>query len=152
MKLDNSSSADQIDHSTAAAGEDAFQPITLLDHNRSSIPLIEIVTPPVLTSPHQAATAFSKIAVTLRAIGVTTGDFHYGAMRCDVNVSLGLSSPRTEIKNLFGIRAVRDSCQYEIEAQISQWRENRPIQSLTKTWDRTRTIEIREKLGEIDYR
>ena len=124
----------------------------LLDHNRSSIPLIEVVTPPVLRTPHHAATAFAKVAETLRAIGVTTADFHYGAMRCDVNVSLGLSFPRTEIKNLFGIRAVRLACEHEIEKQVLQWRQNEPIRPLTKTWDGTQTVETREKHGEIDYR
>ena len=124
----------------------------LLDHNRSSIPLIEIITPPVLTTAHQAATAFSKIAEILRATGSTTADLHLGAMRCDVNVSLGYNSPRTEIKNLFSVRAVRDSCTYEIEQQIRLYEQNEDIVQSTKTWNGEKTVLLRQKEGEKDYR
>ena len=124
----------------------------LLDHNRSSVPLIEIITPPTLTSPHQAATAFAKVAEILRATGVTTADLHLGAMRCDVNISLGLSSARTEIKNLFSTRAVRDSCAFEIQEQIRMFQNNQKIEQCTKTWSGRDTVMIRKKEGERDYR
>lgn len=124
----------------------------LLDHNRSSVPLIEIITPPVLTSPHQAATALTKVAEILRATGVATADFHLGAMRCDVNVSLGLNSARTEIKNLFSSSAVRDSCAYEISSLVDLFHTQREIGSQTKTWDGSKTVSLREKEGEKDYR
>ena len=124
----------------------------LLDHNRSSIPLIEIITPPVLTSPHQAATALTKVAEILRATGVATADFHFGAMRCDVNVSLGLNSARTEIKNLFSSSAVRDACSYEITSLVDLFHSQQEIVSQTKTWDGSKTVSMREKEGEKDYR
>ena len=124
----------------------------LLDHNRSSIPLIEIITPPVLSSPHQAATALTKVAEILRATGVATADFHLGAMRCDVNVSLGLNSARTEIKNLFSSSAVRDACTYEIASLIELFHSQQEILSQTKTWDGSKTVAMREKEGEKDYR
>jgi aspartyl-tRNA(Asn)/glutamyl-tRNA(Gln) amidotransferase subunit B len=124
----------------------------LLDHNRASIPLVEIITPPSLTSPHQAATAFAKVAEILRATGTTTADLHLGAMRCDVNVSLGLGSARTEIKNLFSVRAVRDSCSYEIAQQIRLFESGEQMEQCTKTWDGIKTITLRVKEGEKDYR
>jgi Asp-tRNA(Asn)/Glu-tRNA(Gln) amidotransferase B subunit len=124
----------------------------LLDHNRSSIPLIEIITPPVLTSPHQAATALTKVAEILRATGVATADFHLGAMRCDVNVSLGLNSARTEIKNLFSSSAVRDACTFEIASLVELFHSQQEIVSQTKTWDGSKTVALREKEGEKDYR
>jgi aspartyl-tRNA(Asn)/glutamyl-tRNA(Gln) amidotransferase subunit B len=123
-----------------------------LDHNRAGIPLIEIITPPVLPSGVHAATAFSKIADLLYATGVTTADLHFGAMRCDVNVSLGYHSPRTEIKNLNSIRAVREACSYEIEYQVDQIEKNGILEQNTKRWDGEKTILIREKEGEKDYR
>jgi Asp-tRNA(Asn)/Glu-tRNA(Gln) amidotransferase B subunit len=85
-------------------------------------------------------------------VGVTTADLHLGAMRCDVNVSLGLKSPRTEIKNLFSVRAVRDSCAYEIGQQIRAWEEKIPIVQSTKTWNGLKTVTLRTKEGEKDYR
>lgn len=122
------------------------------DYNRVSRPLIEIVTPPVLRSPVEAATAFAKVAETLRAAQVTTGDLHLGAMRCDVNVSLGLNSARTEIKNLYGMKAIREACAIEISNQVRQWEEKKPAVSFTKTWDGSDVRVLREKEGEKDYR
>jgi len=124
----------------------------LIDHNRSSIPLIEIITPPILRTPAEAAAAFAKVAEILRAAGVTTGDLHWGAMRCDVNVSLGLNSPRTEIKNLFSVSAVRDATRYEIEEQVRMYEMNVPIEASTKSWDGVAARFIRAKKGEKDYR
>jgi aspartyl-tRNA(Asn)/glutamyl-tRNA(Gln) amidotransferase subunit B len=124
----------------------------LLDHNRASIPLIEIITPPILHSAAEAATAFGKIAAILRATGVTTGDLHWGAMRCDVNVSLGLGSPRTEIKNLFSVSAVRDAARQEIEELVSKWRKGLPIDACTKAWNGVKVRFLRMKEEEVDYR
>ena len=125
---------------------------TLVDHNRSSTPLIEIITPPVLSSAHEAATAFAKIASLLKATGVSTADMHNGAMRCDVNVSLGLNSPRVEIKNLNSVQAVRDACHYEISLQIASHNANIPLSQTTKTWNGKITVPLRTKEGEKDYR
>jgi aspartyl-tRNA(Asn)/glutamyl-tRNA(Gln) amidotransferase subunit B len=73
-------------------------------------------------------------------------------MRCDVNVSLGYNSPRTEIKNLFSVRAVRDSCIYEIEQQIQLYEQDEDIVQSTKTWNGEKTVLLRTKEGEKDYR
>ena len=124
----------------------------LIDHNRSSIPLIEVVTPPFLRTPTEAAAAFAKVADILRAAGVTTGNLHWGAMRCDVNVSLGLNSPRTEIKNLFSVSAVREATRYEIEEQVRMYGMNIPIEATTKSWDGVAARFIRAKKEEKDYR
>jgi aspartyl-tRNA(Asn)/glutamyl-tRNA(Gln) amidotransferase subunit B len=124
----------------------------LLDHNRASIPLIEIITPPILHSAAAAATAFAKVAEILRATGVTTGDLHWGAMRCDVNVSLGLRSPRTEIKNLFSVSAVRDAARAEIDELVQKFENDVPIEACTKAWDGDHVRFLRAKKGEEDYR
>lgn len=123
-----------------------------LDHNRSGIPLIEIITYPMLRTGHQAATAFAKIAKLLHAAGVSTAELHLGAMRCDVNVSLGLNSPRTEIKNLNSVRAIREACTYEIGHQIRQIQNNVSLEQTTKRWDGEKTVLTRDKAGEKDYR
>jgi aspartyl-tRNA(Asn)/glutamyl-tRNA(Gln) amidotransferase subunit B len=125
---------------------------TRIDHNRSSTPLIEIITPPTLTSPHHAATAVSKIANLLRAIGSSSARLHDGALRCDVNVSLGLGSPRVEIKNLNSVRAVRDACSAEIEDQIATFNKQKLTTQQTKGWNGRKTIPLRGKEGEKDYR
>jgi aspartyl-tRNA(Asn)/glutamyl-tRNA(Gln) amidotransferase subunit B len=128
--------------------------ISLINYNRASTPLIEIITPPVLSSGFDAAAAFSKIIELLRVTGTTTGDLHNGAMRCDVNISLGREGERTEIKNLNSVRAVREACNYEIGMQVREYEESGRLVRLrtTKRWDGERTIVTREKEGEKDYR
>jgi aspartyl-tRNA(Asn)/glutamyl-tRNA(Gln) amidotransferase subunit B len=131
------------------------QPLTsLINYNRSSVPLIEIITPPVLQSGYHAAAAFSKIIELLRVTGTTTGDLHNGAMRCDVNISLGRKPQRTEIKNLNSVKAVREACNYEIEVQTREFLERGVLDTVrtTKKWDGQKTIITREKEGEKDYR
>ena len=126
-----------------------------IDFNRSSIPLIEIITPPVLTSAYQAATAFAKIVEILRATETSTADLHHGAMRCDVNISLGLNSPRTEVKNLNSVRAVREACLFEIAEQTKLYLNPETREQLvqsTKTFRDGKTITLRTKHGEKDYR
>lgn len=123
-----------------------------LDHNRAGMALIEIITPPVLRTPEIASLAFSKIISILRSAKVSTATLHLGAVRCDVNVSLGLGGPRTEIKNLNSVRAVRESCAYEIYTQKRAFQKNKPLQSCTKSWDGNQTKVLRVKGGDQDYR
>lgn len=123
-----------------------------IDHNRASIPLIEIVTPPVLHSPLQAAAAFAKVIDLLRSTGITSGRLEFGALRCDANVSLGRDSPRTEIKNLFSVRALRDACTFEINEQIQNVLNNSLLTARTKNWDGTTMVDLRDKETEKDYR
>jgi len=127
---------------------------SLINYNRSSIPLIEIITPPVLESGYHAGAAFGKIIELLRVTGTTTGDLYNGAMRCDVNVSLGRASQRAEIKNLNSVRAVREACNYEIATQTKEFLENGVLSQVrtTKKWDGEKTIVTRQKEGEKDYR
>jgi aspartyl-tRNA(Asn)/glutamyl-tRNA(Gln) amidotransferase subunit B len=147
----------QLEQDTAKTNTESL-PMTrrsYIDFNRSSIPLVEIITPPVLTSAHHAAAAFSKIVKLLRATGTSTADLHHGAMRCDVNISLGPNSPRTEVKNLNSLRAVREACLYEIAEQTRLWMNpgtrNQIVQA-TKTWKDGKTVTLRTKQGEKDYR
>lgn len=85
-------------------------------------------------------------------MGVTTADLHLGAMRCDVNVSLGLGKGRVEIKNLFSTRAVRDSCEFEIGEQLRMFEKGLDVFQCTKTWNGVENVVLRQKEGEKDYR
>jgi aspartyl-tRNA(Asn)/glutamyl-tRNA(Gln) amidotransferase subunit B len=123
-----------------------------LNFNRTSIPLIEIVTPPTLRSAHETSAAVHKLITLLRNSGTCTAELHLGALRCDVNISLGLGFPRTEIKNLNSLRAVRDSCAIEIARQTEMVLRGEEVVSSTMTWDGTKTRVLRRKLGEEDYR
>ena len=123
-----------------------------LDHNRAGMALIEIITPPVIYTARVAALTFSKITNILREANVSTAMLHLGAVRCDVNVSLGVGGPRTEIKNLNSVRAIRESIHYEIGLQKELYLNGVPLQSRTKTWDGTATRTLRIKGGDQEYR
>jgi Asp-tRNA(Asn)/Glu-tRNA(Gln) amidotransferase B subunit len=73
-------------------------------------------------------------------------------MRCDVNVSLGLASPRTEIKNLFSVSAVREAARAEIGELVRKYENDVPIEACTKAWDGVHVRFLRPKKGEEDYR
>ena len=69
-----------------------------------------------------------------------------------MNVSLGLESPRTEIKNLFSVSAVREAARAEIEELVRKYESQEPIKACTKAWDGVSVRFLREKKGEEDYR
>jgi len=101
---------------------------TLLDFNRSGIPLIEIVTDPVFESPEEAALFVEELQATLRYLGISNAQMELGQLRCDVNVSVeldGKEGTRVEIKNLNSIRAIRQALSYEYNRHVDAYKEER---------------------------
>jgi aspartyl-tRNA(Asn)/glutamyl-tRNA(Gln) amidotransferase subunit B len=95
---------------------------SLVDFNRSGLPLIEIVTEPDIRTPEEARQYLIKLHTILRYLGVSTGDMEKGAMRCEANVSLrpiGAEAlgTKVEVKNLNSFRAVKLALDYEMERQ-----------------------------------
>lgn len=140
-------------------------PTTLVDYNRSSTPLIEIVTEPDFRSPSEAKYFLQELRAVMRAIKVSDADMEKGQMRCDVNISLmevddkgfpikTTLNPRTEIKNLNSFRAVEKAILYEIQRQGSLYEVKTPPVEATRGWDdaQGKTIEQRTKETSADYR
>jgi aspartyl-tRNA(Asn)/glutamyl-tRNA(Gln) amidotransferase subunit B len=146
----------QLEQDTAQSIESIFKyesyRRSLINYNRSSAPLIEIITPPVLPTPTLAGAAFTKIIELLQVTETSTADLHLGAMRCDANVSLGLNSPRVEIKNLNGSRAVREACTAELQCQVQLYKQKKAIISSTKRWTGKNLEVMRTKAVDKDYR
>ncbi len=124
---------------------------TLIDHNRSGIPLVEIVTDPDLTSSREARLFLQKLSLILEHLGVYDPG-REGGLRVDANVSLE-GGQRVEVKNITGFRAVEDALNYEIIRQesmadmgISVERETRHYDAETNT-----TSTLRRKEQEEDY-
>ena len=142
---------------------------TLLDFNRVSHPLIEIITLPQIHHPQTAAACVKKIQALLQAVNAATIGMEMGGLRADVNVSVrsrhdtsgahgyygitGLGQ-RTEIKNLSSFKAVEDAVIAERDRQIDVLEAGGVIEGETRGWTlgSTKTKKLRGKEGEVDYR
>ena len=132
---------------------------TLVDFNRSGVPLMEIVSEPDISSPEEARRYFQKLRQILVWIGVNTGNMEEGALRCDANVSVRPRGQehygaKVEIKNMNSFRAVERALAYEIERQIAALEAGESIRQTTRGWNEVlgRTVEQREKEFADDYR
>ncbi|MHA1595811.1 MAG: aspartate--tRNA(Asn) ligase [Candidatus Baldrarchaeia archaeon] len=125
---------------------------TMIDYNRSGIPLLEIVTEPDLSSAEETVEFLKKLRMLLEHIGVFQGDLE-GVMRVDVNLSIG-SGARVEIKNLSSLKDVERAISFEILRQTRLMREGIEVRRETLHWDdkARRTYTLREKEEEQDYR
>lgn len=130
---------------------------TLLDFNRSGIPLIEIVTDPVFESPEEAALFVEELQATLRYLGISNAQMELGQLRCDVNVSVeldGKEGTRVEIKNLNSIRAIRQALSYEYNRHVDAYKRGEIIPQETLAFDEktNQTRPMRTKQTSEDYR
>lgn len=136
---------------------------SLVDFNRAGIPLVEVVTRPIVgagTNVAQLARAYlGELRAIVRALAVSEARMENGSLRCDVNVSLtpkrtGRLGTRTETKNLNSLRSVERAVRYEVARQggllsrgFSVDRETRHFDELTRT-----TRPGRRKEDNEDYR
>jgi aspartyl-tRNA(Asn)/glutamyl-tRNA(Gln) amidotransferase subunit B len=132
---------------------------SLIDYNRASTPLIEIVTRPGLHTPDEAAACFRELRQVLVAAKITDGNLQDGSMRCDANVSVRRRGEnafrnRVEVKNLNSFRFVRDALAWEIQRQITAWESGEMVWQETRSWDENAQITrlLRRKEKSADYR
>jgi aspartyl-tRNA(Asn)/glutamyl-tRNA(Gln) amidotransferase subunit B len=132
---------------------------SLIDYNRAGVPLMEIVSEPVIASAEEARLYFQTLHQLLSWIGVNSGNLEEGALRCDANVSVRPEGQKefgakVEIKNVNSFRNVERAINYEIERQIDVLTNGGRIIQSTRGWnDATgKTIEQRTKEFAHDYR
>ncbi len=132
---------------------------SLVDINRSGVPLMEIVSEPDLRSPEEARQYLIKLRTILRYIGVSTGNMEEGSFRCDANISIrpiGSQElgPKVEVKNLNSFRAVYMAMEYEEKRQRKALAEGKKLVQETRGWveDRGVTVSQRSKEYAHDYR
>ncbi len=132
---------------------------SLVDFNRSGVPLLEIVSEPDIRSIAQAGEYLRSLRQILRYIGVSTGNMEEGSFRCDANISLRPAGsttlgPKVEVKNLNSFRAVERALEYEVRRQTAVLvRGERTVQE-TRGWveDAGITASQRTKEQAHDYR
>ncbi len=136
---------------------------SLVDYNRAGIPLIEIVTKPVLgtgaKAPEVARAYVAQLRDLLLGLGVSDVRMEQGSLRCDVNLSLspkgsGTLGTRTETKNVNSLRSVERAARYEMQRHAAVLAEGHTILQETRHWheDTGITTSGREKSDAEDYR
>jgi len=133
--------------------------ITLVDFNRTGIPLLEIVSEPDINSPQEAYEYLTSLKSILEYLDVSDCDMEKGSLRCDANISIrpeGTSGlgVKAELKNMNSFKGVRDALAYEIERQIELVNSGETIVQETRLWDakELRTFSMRTKEEAKDYR
>ncbi len=129
------------------------------DYNRCSVPLIEIVSEPDITSAEEAAEFVSKIALYLKYLNVCDAKMQEGSIRADVNVSLKpagstVLGDRAEIKNLNSFRSIQRAIECEIERQTKILDDGGKVIQETRRFDDATgtTSSLRSKENANDYR
>ncbi len=132
---------------------------TLIDFNRAGVPLIEIVTEPVINSSEEAYAFLTEVRKLVRYLEICDGNLEEGSMRCDANISVMKKTDtefgkKIEVKNMNSIRNVSRAIDHEIERQITEIEKGRILSSETRTFDAITgtTSGMRTKEGLNDYR
>jgi aspartyl-tRNA(Asn)/glutamyl-tRNA(Gln) amidotransferase subunit B len=142
-------------HRTSPDGED----YSLVDVNRSGVPLMEIVGDPDLRSPEEARHYLIKLRSILQYLGVSTGNMEEGSFRCDANISIRPAGSqelgsKVEVKNMNSFKAVYLAMEYEAKRQRKAAAEGKKLVQETRGWveDKGRTVSQRSKEYAHDYR
>ncbi len=132
---------------------------SLVDFNRSGVPLLEIVTEPDISSPQEAYDYLTALKSILQYLKVSDCDMEKGSLRCDANVSIRKAGEKNlgvkvELKNMNSFKNVREALQYELERQVSLVQAKENIIQETRLWDAERqvTVSMRSKEEAQDYR
>ena len=140
-------------------GDFAAAQASLVDYNRSGMPLMETVSRPDLRSPEEAAAYLRAFRAVLVNLGVCDGNMEEGSLRCDANVSLrpvGAAElgTKVEIKNLNSFRNVQHALEFEVRRQTEALAAGRGIVQETRLFDADRgsTRTMRSKEYAHDYR
>ncbi len=125
---------------------------SLIDYNRSGVPLLEVVTEPDLRAPKEARRFLNKLRNILEYLDVFDGNLE-GSLRVDANISIA-GGQRAEVKNISSYKGVEKALLFEITRQRNLLRRGIHITQETRHFDEARgiTISLRSKEEEHDYR
>lgn len=138
---------------------DDWEDRTLVDYNRSGVPLIEIVSEPDMRNSGEVIAYLEKLRLLIRYLGASDCKLQEGSMRADVNLSVReagtrVLGTRTEMKNLNSFRAITRAIENERQRQIELLEAGKPVIQETRRWDEDRemSFSMRSKEDAQDYR
>lgn len=148
-----------IEEDAGKLNHDEFGRGSLVDLNRSGVPLIEIVSEPDMRSVEEADKYLKKLKSILEYIEVSDCKMQEGSLRADVNVSVRKKGAkefgtRTEMKNMNSFRSIARAIEYEAERQVEELEKGNKIYQETLRWDEVsgKTFSMRDKEDAQDYR
>ncbi|MDP4001575.1 MAG: Asp-tRNA(Asn)/Glu-tRNA(Gln) amidotransferase subunit GatB [bacterium] len=150
--------AGRLQHLPAGEAGDPSGDFSLVDYNRASVPLMELVTEPDFTNGQDVRLFSEEYQLILKYIGASDADMEKGLMRVEVNISLtnadGSYGTKVEIKNLNSIAAAAASVDYEIARQKELIEGGGEVVAETRGWDENKkqTFSQRSKEEAHDYR
>lgn len=138
---------------------DEWEDCSLVDYNRSGVPLIEIVSEPDMRSAEEVIAYLEKLRMTIQYLGASDCKLNEGSMRADVNLSVrevGATEfgTRTEMKNLNSFRSITHAIAKERERQIELLESGQQVVQETRRWDENKeySYAMRSKEDARDYR
>lgn len=147
-----------LEEDTAASSHDEKTGETLIDYNRAGVPLMELVTEPVIHSAKQAGDFGRDLQNLLRYLGASDADMEKGHMRLEANISLAPEGAplgtKVEVKNINSFRSMERAVAYEIKRQTALLEKGESVVQETRGWDDAKqaTFSQRVKEGSADYR
>ena len=146
-----------LEEDTASSGHDEGD-YSLVDFNRAGVPLMELVTEPVIHSAEEAGNFARELQLLLRYLGVSDANMEKGEMRVEANISVSDDpkkfGTKVEVKNLNSFKAVEKAIEYEVKRHIEALEKGEKIIQETRGWDedKGKTFSQRQKEDSHDYR
>ncbi len=145
-----------LEEDTASSTHDSGD-YSLVDFNRAGVPLMELVTEPVIHSAQEAGDFGRELQLLLRTLGVSEANMERGEMRLEVNISLSATEKlgtKVEVKNIGSFKAAEKAIAYEIARHTQLLDAGEPIIQETRGWDdeKGKTFSQRKKEDSHDYR
>lgn len=138
---------------------DEWEDCSLVDYNRSGVPLIEIVSEPDMRSAKEVIDYLEKLRLMIQYLGASDCKLQEGSMRADVNLSVRVAGEkefgtRTEMKNLNSFKAIARAIEGEKERQIELLEDGKEVIQETRRWDDStgESFAMRSKEDAQDYR
>jgi aspartyl-tRNA(Asn)/glutamyl-tRNA(Gln) amidotransferase subunit B len=132
---------------------------SLVDFNRSGVPLMEIVSEPDIRNPEDAAEYLRQVRAIVVYLEVCDGNMEEGSLRCDANVSVRRAGTeelgvKAEVKNMNSFKHVQKALAYEIQRQVRVLEQGGRVVQETRLWDanQEQTFPMRSKEYAHDYR
>jgi aspartyl-tRNA(Asn)/glutamyl-tRNA(Gln) amidotransferase subunit B len=131
---------------------------SLLNYNRAGVPLMELVTEPVIHSAKDASDFARELQLLLQYLGVAEANMEKGEMRVEANISIsaeeGKLGTKVEVKNLNSFKAVEKAIEYEVKRHAEVLESGGKIAQETRGWndDKQETYSQRQKEDSHDYR
>jgi aspartyl-tRNA(Asn)/glutamyl-tRNA(Gln) amidotransferase subunit B len=130
---------------------------SIIDYNRAGVPLMELVTEPVIHDAETAGRFARELQLLLRTLGASTANMEKGEMRVEANISVSKTEKfgtKVEVKNLNSFKSVEAAIQYEVKRQVELLEKGGVVVQETRGWDENKSKTYSQRLKESadDYR